>query len=226
MKKDPIKPDTCIEVDTMPSIHDTDIKLIEVPLIRATKETFKNFGHLVTDFEKEQVIIETWPAPGWRRVEEGTGNEGGVTSGKFIFEHLGQCFNAHNHAVNGNYISGWFSDPASAVMDKPAVSYESVYVREANYHPDGGQVFYPTDGSPFVALLALPGDDISPNDFVAFYCDGSFGIQILPNIWHQPVFPLTEKAEFDGKQGRVHACIACDFVKEFGCYLSVPLKAC
>ena len=36
-----------------------------------------------------------------------------------------------------------------------------VLVREANYHPDSGQVFYPRDHDPFVALLALPGDDIS-----------------------------------------------------------------
>jgi hypothetical protein len=36
-----------------------------------------------------------------------------------------------------------------------------VLVREANYHPDGGQVFFPRDKDPFIALLALPGDDIN-----------------------------------------------------------------
>jgi ureidoglycolate lyase/seryl-tRNA synthetase len=58
---------------------------------------------------------------------------------------------------------------------------------------------------------------------VAFYCDGSFGIHIDPGVWHQPVFPLGSTAVFDDKQGRVHACIAVDFVIEFGCYLEVPL---
>ena len=50
--------------------------------------------------------------------------------------------------------------------------------REANYHPDGGQVFFPVTKEPFVLLLALPGDDIKLEDFVAFYCDGSCGVQI------------------------------------------------
>ena len=51
-----------------------------------------------------------------------------------------------------------------------------VLVREANYHPDGG--FYPVTKKPFVLLLALPGDDIKLEDFVAFYCDGTCGVQI------------------------------------------------
>ena len=53
-----------------------------------------------------------------------------------------------------------------------------VLTREANYHPDGGQVFFPVTKEPFVLLLALPGDDIKLEDFVAFYCDGSCGVQI------------------------------------------------
>jgi len=92
-------------------------------------------------------------------------------------------------------------------------------------HPDGGQIFAPQGGAPFVALLAPPGDDVKPENFVAFYCNGSFGIHIDPSVWHQPVFPLQERAVFDNKQGRLHACIAVDFVSEFGCYLEVPLQA-
>ena len=40
--------------------------------------------------------------------------------------------------------------------------------RMVSIHEEGGQVFYPRDLEPFVALLALPGDDITPQDFVAF----------------------------------------------------------
>jgi ureidoglycolate lyase/seryl-tRNA synthetase len=80
-----------------------------------------------------------------------------------------------------------------------------------------------TQSPAFVALLAKPGDDVRPADFVAFYCDGSFGIHIDPGVWHQPMFPLSAAAAFDNKQGRVHACIAVDFISEFGCYLEVPL---
>ena len=130
---------------------------------------------------------------------------------------------AQNHAVSGHYITGWFADPAFACAESTSPNYARVLVREANYHPDGGQVFFPQNMAPFVALLALPGDDVQPENFIAFYCDGSFGIQIFPNIWHQPVFPLGESATFYDKQGKVHACVAVDFVKEFQTYLSVPL---
>ena len=131
---------------------------------------------------------------------------------------------ARNHAVDGNYVTGWLTDPATASVKSLDADPSRVLVREANYHPDGGQIFSPRDRKPFVALLALPGDDVSPADFVAFYCDGSFGIHIDPNVWHQPLFPLGERIVFDDKQGRVHACVACDFVKEAGVYLSVPLR--
>ncbi|MEC9466099.1 MAG: ureidoglycolate lyase, partial [Myxococcota bacterium] len=94
---------------------------------------------------------------------------------------------------------------------------------EANYHPDGGQIFFHRDGEPFVALLAKPGDDIRPEDFVAFYFDGSFGVQIFPNVWHQPLFPRDDGMVFNNKQGRVHACVSVDFIGEFQTYLAVPL---
>lgn len=222
MRKDASTPQTCIAVDSMPSIADQHIHLHQIPVLEATAETFADYGHLVYDYEREKVMLESWPAVGWRPVEPGTGNEGGITEGEFVFERRGQLMIARNHAVDGHYISGWFADPSQANALQPG-DYRRVLVREANYHPDGGQVFYPVNGEPFMALLALPGDDIRPHDFVAFYCDGSFGIQIRPNIWHQPVFPLAPKATFLGKQGRVHACIACDFVSEFGCYLSIPM---
>lgn len=223
MKKDPSIAQTCIDIDDMPSLDDSNIRVTSVKVVVATKESFADYGRLVYDYDNEDVIIETWPAAGWRPIEKGTGNEGGIAEGLFVFNRLGGLMVSRNHAVNGHYISGWFNDPATASAQDIEVDYSRVLVREANYHPDGGQVFFPADGSPFVALLALPGDTIKPDDFVAFYCDGSFGIQILPNIWHQPIFPLRSSATFKGKQGKVHACVACDFVKEFGCYLSVPL---
>ena len=35
--------------------------------------------------------------------------------------------------------------------------------------------------------------------------------------------PLTDTARFYDKQGRVHGRVSCDFNKEFGIFLSVPL---
>lgn len=223
MKKNSSTADTCINIDSMPSINDMDISTHNVPLVIADKSSFQSFGHLVKDYENEKVIIETWPAPDWRPIEEGTGNEGGIAEGLFLFERRGALMLAKNEAVDGYYITGWFSDPAVATELEKNVDYSRIIVREANYHADGGQVFFPLDKTPFIALLAPAGDDVTPNDFIAFYCDGSFGIQIKSGIWHQPIFPLACDSTFKGKQGRVHACIACDFVEEFNCYLSVPL---
>ncbi len=185
----------------------------EVPLLPITDPSFSKYGRVVRDFDAEDVIIETWPAPGWRPVAAGTGNEGGITSGEFVMYRDGDRMLAHNHAVDGHYVTGWF----------PPGTRDRILVHEANYHPDGGQVFFPRDGAPFVALLALPGDDVRPEDFVAFYGAGDCGVQIFPSVWHQPMFPVGDRATFDDKQGRVHACIEVDFVREFGCYLSVPL---
>lgn len=215
----------CIEMPDLPSINDDNITVHKVPLLKATADSLKDFGRLVTDFDAEEVIIETWPQPDWRRVEPGTGNEGGIHKGDFLFTRDGTLQIARNLAVGGHYITGWFEDPAVAAPNRHRNSAGVIYVREANYHPDGGQVFYPTDGSPFVALLAPShvGDNVKPGDFTAFYFDGSVGLQIWPGTWHQPLFPLADTARFHDKQGKVHACIACDMVKEFGCYLAVPL---
>jgi len=218
----------------LPSIHSPEINIQSVPLITANEESFRAYGRIVKDYEDEKVIIETWPALGWRQVKKGTGNEGGISEGDFIMYRDGECMVAYNHAVDGHYITGWFTDPQSAVLQQSLPSESllnsdteppQIYVREANYHPDGGQVFFPKNKNPFVALLALPGDDVCPQDFVAFYCDGTFGIQIFPNVWHQPVFPVDQEGIFKDKQGKVHACVDVDFITEFSTYLAVPLRA-
>ena len=54
--------------------------------------------------------------------------------------------------------------------------------------------------------------------------DGSRGLYIHPNIWHGAIVPLNDHSEFLDRQGRVHARVSVDFVKEFGCYLAAPLR--
>jgi len=112
-------------------------------------------------------------------------------------------------------------------------SRDHILVREVNYHPDGGQVFFPqSEGQPYVFLLAPAafGDGIQPENFRAFFFDGTVGFHIAPGVWHfvpyiQPPSSLGEKAEmmFNNKQSSVYACVAADMVKEFGVYLKVPL---
>ena len=217
------QPAPCVDMDRMVSIHEEGIRVHEVPLRIASAETLEGFGTIASSFEEATVEIVTWPQPDWRPVEPGTGNEGGVTQGEFEFYWSGELMCAKNHAVDGHYVTGWFADPPHASAEATEVDRSRIFVREANYHPDGGQVFCPRGKHPFVALLALPGDDITPEDFVAFYFDGTFGVNVAPSVWHQPVYPIEDGVVFDDKQGRVHACVAVDFVREFNTYLSVPL---
>lgn len=212
-----------IDLTAPPSLATGAVRVHRVPAVVADAETLAGYGHIVPDFVSGEVTIVTWPQPGWRAVVPGTGNEGGIVEDRFEMVRRGEVQHAVNHAVGRSYITGWYDDPATASEARVPGDASRIYTHEANYHPDGGQIFSPCDGEAFVALLAKPGDDITPKDFVAFYCDGSFGIHIDPGVWHQPVFPVGERANFDNKQGRVHCCIAVDFVTEFGCYLEVPL---
>lgn len=188
----------------------------KVPLAIANKQNLKGYAKIVTDYDDEKVIIKQWPPQGWRKVMKGTGRDGGVTEGLFKFEYRDGYLYAQNHAVGGKYTVGKVEENKHGV--------KSLITRELNYHPDGGQVVFPTKQYPFIILLAKPGDDVHLEDFKAFYCDGTFGVQILPNVWHQPVFPLDKKTSFKDKQGAVHACIGVDTVKEFGVWLEIPLN--
>jgi hypothetical protein len=53
--------------------------------------------------------------------------------------------------------------------------------------------------------------------------DGSKGIYIHPNVWHEALYLFDDSGRFFDKQGKVHARISVDFPGEFGCLLEVPL---
>ncbi len=71
--------------------------------------------------------------------------------------------------------------------------------------------------------LALPGDDVEPAQFVCFRFDGSRGLYIHPNIWHEGVFTTAGTQRFFDQQGAVHARVSVDFAREFGCLLEAPI---
>ena len=202
-----------------------EVGIHEAEFVIATNESLGNLGFLVDDFDKTEVQIVQWPQLGSRPVLAGTGLGGGITEGDFEMHWDGQLLKTHNHAVDGLYITGWSCDPTLALENSEREQTDYLYTFEANYHPDGGQIFYPVDNQPFVALLAPEGDDIKPSDFKAYHFDGSQGVHINAGIWHQPLFPVGNSQVFKDKQGAVHACIACNFVEEFGVYIKVPLKA-
>jgi ureidoglycolate lyase len=196
----------------------------ETPVVVATDASLKGYGCLVDDPKSFPIEIVPWPAQGWRAIDPNTGDQGGVTEGLFEFCWKGETLYARNNAVGDSYLFGWSNWPEDAATGPTGRVREHALIWRANYHPDGGQLFFPLKGQSFVIPLALPGDDVTPQKFVTFWCDGGRGLYLHPNVWHGAVVPLDDEAEFLDRQGRVHARVSVDFAKEFGVYLSAPLR--
>lgn len=195
----------------------------DVPLVVADDDSVSGFGCLVNDADNFDIEIVQWPAQGWRPVDAGTGDEAGTVEGIFHSEWHGQVLRAKNDAVNGDYILGWSTNPETASEDAEQ-DPKRVLLWHMNYHPDGGQLFFPLDNQPFVVPVAMPGDDLALKDIVALWCDGSRGLYIHPGIWHDGVFASTLGQSFRDRQGRVHARVSCNIAREFGVFLNVPLQ--
>ena len=202
------------------------LPLHDVPLIVATDESVCGYGALVEHPDDIEIEIVRWPATGWRQVDDDSGNEAGWVEGTFHGEWQGDVLFGRNDAVSGHYVLGWSTtDPAASRTDQQTVGRERVVLWHLNYHPDGGQLFFPKDQKSFVVPVALPGDDLTPEQVIAFWCDGSRGLYIHPGIWHDGILPASDHQRFLDRQGRVHARVSCDLASEFGLYLCVPLTA-
>ena len=202
------------------------LPLHDVPLIVATDESVQGYGALVEHPDDIEIEIVRWPATGWRQVDEDSGDEAGWVEGTFHGEWQGDVLFGRNDAVSGHYVLGWSTtDPAASRTDRQTAGREKVMLWHLNYHPDGGQLFFPKDKSPFVVPVALPRDDLAVEQVIAFWCDGSRGLYIHPGIWHDGIFPVSDHQRFLDRQGRVHAQVSCDLASEFGHYLCVPLTA-
>jgi hypothetical protein len=200
-----------------------NLKRVLMPVVNATTESLAGYGNLVDDPERQKIEIVRWPAQGWRPVDLDSGDEGGTTEGVFISEWQGDILFGRNEAVGGHYILAYGVEPSAADTTHNRAP-QRMMLWHANYHPDGGQMFFPLDKRPFCVPLALPGDDVEPQQFVCFRFDGSQGLYIHPNIWHDGVFTTSGTQRFLDRQGRVHARVSVDFPREFGCLLEAPLQ--
>jgi hypothetical protein len=213
-----------IELDKIAYPPSTGARRVhETPLVAASAAALKGYGCLVADPKSFAIEIVPWPAQGRRPIDANTGNQGGIVEGIFEFSWQGETLYARNNAVGDSYLFGWSDWPEQATAHGKGKVRERALIWRANYHPDGGQLFYPIDGKSFVVPLALPGDEVTPEQFVTFWCDGSCGLYIHPNVWHGAVVPHADEAQLLDRQGKVHARVSVDFVKEFGCYLGASL---
>ena len=74
-------------------------RLLDVPIIRATPGSLEGFGEIVRDPETHKVHIVPWPVKGHRKLDPGTGDEGGTTEGIFSCEWRGDELRGTNAAV-------------------------------------------------------------------------------------------------------------------------------
>jgi hypothetical protein len=198
------------------------LKFVTIPVIEATAETVKDYGCLVDDPESFKIEITRWPAQGWRPVDTDSGDEGGTKEGVFLSQWKGDLLYGSNEAVGGHYILGYGTTPETASENNHSLP-ERILLWHANYHPDGGQMFFPLDNRPYLVPVALPGDNIQPEKFICFLCPGDKGLYIHANIWHEGVFAMSGSQRFLDRQGAVHARVSVDFAREFGCLLEIKL---
>ena len=195
---------------------------VVMPVVDATGEALQGYGRLVGDPQDCPIEIVRWPAQGSRPVDPDSGDQGGTTEGVFISEWQGDILYGRNDAVDGHYILAYSQPPEFARTDRNDLP-KRMMLWHANYHPDGGQLFFPLDRRPFYVPLALPGDEVTPQQFVCFRFDGTQGLYIHPNVWHEGVFTLSGAQRFFDRQGAVHARVSVDFAREFTCLLEAPI---
>jgi len=202
------------------------LERVPMPVVDATSAALQGYGRLVDDPAECPVEIVPWPAQGRRPIDADTGDQAGTTEGVFHCEWRGDILYGRNEAVGGHYILA-YAKPLELARTDHAGAPDKILLWHANYHPDGGQLFFPLDRDqgtrPFYVPLAPPGDDVTPDRFVCFRFDGTQGLYIHPNIWHEGVFGLRGTRRFFDRQGAVHARVSVDFAREFGCLLEAPV---
>lgn len=199
------------------------LRRVRMPVLDATDAALAGYGRLVDDPEACAIEIVRWPALGSRPVDDDSGNEAGTTQGVFVSEWKGDVLYGRNEAVAGHYVLAYAGEPGRA-DESHARDPARMLLWHCNYHPDGGQLFFPLDPLPYYVPLALPGDDVTPEKFVCFRVDGRRGLYIHPNVWHEGVFARRGVQRFFDRQGAVHARVSVDFAREFACLLEADLE--
>ena len=121
------------------------LRLVDVPLVRATEQSIAGYGE-IAHTRDHRIEIVPWPLAGWRKLDAGTGIEGGTTEGIFACEWRGNELLGRNEAVGGHYVIGFRERPEQAAAGV-ALAGDRVLLWHCNYHPDGGQLFFPLDGT-------------------------------------------------------------------------------
>jgi len=103
------------------------LPLHEAPLVEATDDSVQGYGCLIDHPDDIDIEIVRWPATGWRKVDEDSGDEAGWVEGIFHGEWQGDVLYGHNEAVSGHYVLGWSTtDPQLASTTQQTVPRDQV----------------------------------------------------------------------------------------------------
>ena len=213
------------------------LEVVDVPLLEATDENLEGFGYVIHSADERTVEngnfeIVPWPTSGWRALDPDTGDEAGTTEGDFQVHWSGDYFHGKNLAIatgSNTYLDGLGTVPEHASPTDPANGDGgSIFLWMSDYHPDGGQLFWPRQPIPFTVCLgpASVGDDVKPSDMRAFAVPAGKGVYFHPGTWHNGVYIEKQysPATFLTRQGRVHARVSASWAAELGQILRVPLR--
>src|SRR5882762_2819260 len=108
------------------------LRIVDVPLVRATEASIEGYGEIART-KDHRIEIVPWPLVGWRKLDAGTGIEGGTTEGVFACAWRGNQLLGRNEAVGGHYVIGFRVLPEVA---RPGVKLgdSRVLLCHCNYH--------------------------------------------------------------------------------------------
>ena len=82
------------------------MKVLDVRVVLATEKNLQGYARMVSQCDGADVDTVTWPAPGWRPVLKGTGNEAGTVEGLFRMKWEGDFLYGKNEAVGSTWLTG------------------------------------------------------------------------------------------------------------------------
>ncbi len=172
-------------------------RVVRVPLRRLVPENVEGFGEVIRDLDDVCPVVR----------------EGEMVCDRMEMVRRDDEIYSTNLAVGDEGVVATVVDGAARVS-------------HVNYHGDATQAFIAADRRPTIFLLAKPTDDLQPEDFVAFYSDGSVGMSMLPDVWHTSPLPVEGSQSYENTQGNGyhHATVEHEFLDQ-GVVLAVPLQA-
>ena len=192
---------------------------------RRRRRISPGYGRIERDFPSAKIEIVRWPAQGWRPVDDDTGDQGGTTEGTFAFTWKGEVLYGRNDAVGDSYLIGWSRDPSEASETTPSPDRSGCWCGTPTTIPMAGSCSSRASAFPTSCRWRCPATTSRRRNLPASTATAVSASISIPASGTRRRCRWPRAAEFDDRQGRVHARASCNFVEEFGAYLTVPLRA-